>query len=123
MNRENLEALFCMKISAELEMFRMQMLKKTPGEIYGNAYLIDSVINFYEALTEKAEYLDVGQLERLFAIPELLKYFYNRWMDYEDHHVQDISECIGQTIREIGKRKGKESVFYEEADSDSRIRA
>lgn len=123
MNRENLEALFYMKISAELEMFRMQMLKKTPGEIYGNAYLIDSVINFYEALAEKAEYLDSGQLESLFAIPELLKYFYNRWMDYEDHHVQDISECIGQTIREIGKRKGKESVFYEEADSDSRIRA
>ena len=123
MNREDLEALFCMKISAELEVFRMQMLKKTPGEIYGNAYLIDSVINFYEALAEKAEYLDSGQLESLFAIPELLKYFYNRWMDYEDHHVQDISECIGQTIREIGKRKGKESVFYEEADSDSRIRA
>lgn len=111
MNRENLEALFCMKISAELEMFRMQMLKKTPGEIYGNAYLIDSVINFYEALTEKAEYLDVGQLERLFAIPELLKYFYNRWMDYEDHHVQDISECIGQTIQEIGKKKGEGECF------------
>lgn len=123
MKREDLEAVFCMKISAELEVFRMQMLKKTPGEIYGNAYLIDSMINFYEALAEKAEYLDSEQLESLFAVPELLKYFYNRWMDYEDHHVQDISECIGQTIREIGKRKGKESVFYEEADSDSRIRA
>lgn len=123
MNREDLEALFCMKISAELEVFRMQMLKKSPEEIYRNAYQIDSVINIYEVLAEKAEYLDAGRLESLFAVPELLKYFYDRWMDYEDHHVQDISECIGQTIWEIGKRQGKESVFYEEVDSNRRIRA
>ena len=123
MNREDLEALFCMKISAELEVFRMQMLKKTPEDIYGNAYQIDSVINIYEALAEKAEYLDAGQLESLFGVPGLLKYFYSRWMDYEDHHVQDIGECISQTIREIGKRQGKESVFYEEVDSNRRIRA
>lgn len=123
MNREDLEALFCMKISAELEMFQMQMLKKTPEEIYGNAYLIDSMINFYEVLAEKAEYLDTGQLESLFAIPNLLKYFYDRWMDYEDHHVQDISECIGRTIREIGKRAGKERAFYEKVNINRRIRA
>lgn len=123
MNREDLEALFCMKISAELEMFQMQMLKKAPEEIYGNVYLIDSMINFYEVLAEKAEYLDAGQLESLFAIPNLLKYFYDRWLDYEDHHVQDINECMTQAIREIGKRAGKERAFYEKVNINRRIRA
>lgn len=123
MNREDLEALFCMKISAELEVFQMQMLKKTPEEIYGNAYLIDSMINFYEVLAEKAEYLDAGQLESLFAVPNLLKYFYDRWLDYEDHHVQDSNECMTQTIREIGKRAGKERAFYEKVNINRRIRA
>ncbi len=49
MNKEELQEVFCAKISIEYGKFRQQIVAQDSEEVYGKAYQIDCVINIYAA--------------------------------------------------------------------------
>lgn len=101
MKKEELEELFCIKINLELKRFKESMLLKEPEEIYGNAYQIDSIINFAELLFAMRQKISVETLEKLLLFPNLLAFVYDRWLDMEDSHVEELTDCLERCVKEV----------------------
>lgn len=109
MKQEELQELFCGKISMELERFRRCILRKNPQEIYNNAYRIDSTINIYEQLIDMSIDMEEEVLMILLVFPNLLSYIYSVWVKTEDNSYEELGESIGETIRELCRDNGKEN--------------
>lgn len=109
MKQEELQELFCGKISMELERFRRCTLRKNPEEIYNNAYRIDSTINIYEQLIDMSIDMEEEVLMILLVFPNLLSYIYAMWLETEDGSYEELGESIGETIRELCRENGKEN--------------
>lgn len=109
MKQEELQELFCGKISMELEKFRRCILRKNPQEIYNNAYRIDSIINIYEQLTDMSVDMKAETLMLLLIFPNLLSYIYSVWIKTEDSSYEELGLSIDDTIRTICRDNGKET--------------
>ena len=108
--RKQLEKIFCRKLGRELDQFKQQMMEKDKEEIYCSAYQIDSVICIYEALIELSGRIAEEILEAVTALPGLLGFLYNRWMNYEDSHMEDIAYCLnGGPARHQGQIPGAQA--------------
>ena len=108
--RKQLEKIFCRKLGRELDQFKQQMMEKDKEEIYCSAYQIDSVICIYEALIELSGRIAEEILEAVTALPGLLGFLYNRWMNYEDSHMEDIAYCLnGGAARHQGQIPGAQA--------------
>ena len=106
LEHQELEKIFCLKISAELSAFQYDMLQKEREEIYQAAYQIDSMINLYELLIEQCRTMKEELLIIAVMVPELLHFLYDRWLEYKDSHMEDIQDCIVQeleALKEIDK--------------------
>lgn len=106
LEHQELEQIFCLKISAELSAFQYDMLQKEREEIYQAAYQIDSMINLYELLIEQCRTMKEELLIIAVMVPELLRFLYDRWLEYKDSHMEDIQDCIVQeleALKEIDK--------------------
>lgn len=107
LEHEELEKIFCLKISAELSAFQYEILQRGKEEIYHAAYQIDSMINLYELLIEMCRTMKEEILVIAITVPELLRFLYSRWLEYEDSHVEEIQGCIDKELESL-KRIGKE---------------
>lgn len=106
LEHQELEQIFCLKISAELSAFQYDMLQKEREEIYQAAYQIDSMINLYELLIELCRTMKEELLIIAVTVPELLRFLYDRWLEYKDSHMEDMQGCIVQeleALKEIDK--------------------
>ena len=102
--RKQLEKTFCRKLGRELDQFKQQMMEKDKEEIYCSAYQIDSVICIYEALIELSGRIAEETLEAVTVFPGLLGFLYDRWMNYEDSHMEDIAYCLNGELSGIRGR-------------------
>lgn len=108
--RKQLEKIFCRKLGRELDQFKQQMIEKDKEEIYCSAYQIDSVICIYEALIELSGRIAEETLEAVTAFLGLLGFLYDRWMNYEDSHMEDIAYCLnGGAARHQGQIPGAQA--------------
>lgn len=98
MELEELQRLFCAKISLEYVCFKEQMLSKEKGEIYENSYMIDTIINIYEIVLEMSQELEEMVLKQLILFPQLLTFLYQRWMKKEDSYTQELTECMKKEL-------------------------
>lgn len=105
MNREEMERVFCWKISAELKLFQIQILKKEKEEIYDMAYQIDSVIRIYELLVEESQRLGQLQLEYCIAAPSLLMSVYRTYLEKSitDNRDQGLLTTFRDMLEEVGQ--------------------
>lgn len=108
MEHEELEELFCAKISLEIKRFKQEMLNQSPEGIYEKAFHIDSTINIYELLLEMSQKMENKTLRKLMVFPKLLAFLYDRWLDMEDSHVEDLTGCLEHCIKEIENMQKKE---------------
>lgn len=108
MKQEELQELFCGKISMELERFKRCILRKNPQEIYDNAYRIDSTINIYEQLVDMSVDMEAEVLMLLLVFPNLLSYIYFVWLKTEDSIYEELGDSIGDTIENLCRDNGKE---------------
>ena len=118
---QELEKIFCLKISAELSAFQYDMLQKERKEIYQTAYQIDSMINLYELLIERCRTMKEEVLIIAITIPELLHFLYERWLEYEDSHVEDIQDCMDrelEALKNIDKELKSLKHYYSEERMD-----
>lgn len=98
LEHEELEKIFCLKVSAELSAFQYDILQKEKEEIYHAAYQIDSMINLYELLIEMCRTMKEEILVIAITVPELLRFLYDQWLGYEDSHVEEVQGCINKEL-------------------------
>lgn len=98
MSRKQLEKIFCWKISGELKLFKYRTLKMKKEEIFQAAYRIDSVICIYELLVDMSSRMAEGALKAAIAFPDILIFLYDRWLRYEDSHMQEIQYCLNEEL-------------------------
>ena len=125
MREEVLRKLFCKKISDELDLFHLRKLRERPEEIYRSSYEIEGKINIFEVLMELSEKMDVNSLSCLLDIPEVLEYFYKKWVRAEDTLWEQMKASINMSIRdatEIYIRKERMRKTYEKVNINKRTR-
>ena len=103
MGKEELQRLFCAKLSLEYICFREEMVAKDKEEIYENSYYIDTIINIYECLLEMSQELEETVLNHLILFPQLLIFLYHRWMKQEDSYAEELAACMRREITSLGK--------------------
>ena len=112
MNRKRLEKIFCWKISGELKLFKFRILKMKKKDIFQAAYQIDTVICIYELLIETSTCMSKEALQAGISFPGILMFLYERWLSYEDVHMEDIMCCLNEELAKIlkhyGEKKSKE---------------
>ena len=101
MLREDLEVLFCFKIGKELEQFKDEIEKMDLDEILARAYQVDAIITIYELLLEMSQQLGKEILETVILYPNLLAFLYEKWMEEEDSHMQELQESLCISLGEI----------------------
>ena len=106
MSKEELTALFCAKVNLEQNRYHRKMLKLKPEDIFDRAYEIDCMVNISEVLLEKCEGMKEGILKCLLVLPNLLHFFYSRWMKTGDSFQEELEASMDASIREIQKMAG-----------------
>lgn len=104
MEKSELGALFCEKISLEIGRFRKRMLGRGPEEIYGRAYQSDYMVCIYEQLLEMSGELEEEELKRLLVFPDILAFLYGRWLRQEDFFAVELQGSLKKEIQEIQKK-------------------
>ena len=108
MSKEELTALFCAKVNLEQKRYHRKMLKLKPEDIYDRAYEVGCMVNISEVLLEKSEAMEEGILKCLLVLPNLLHFFYSRWMKTGDSFQQELEQSMDKSIQEIQEKIGKE---------------
>lgn len=106
MKREELTELFCSKIHLEQARYKKNILKLTREEIYSRCYEIDCMINIGETLMEKCDSMDEDILKCLMVLPNLLGFFYSRWMKTGDSFQRELESSMEQGIHGIRQKIG-----------------
>ena len=101
MSRERMEKTFCWKLSGELKLFKFRILKMKKKEIFQAAYQIDAVICIYELLTEISTCMSKEMLNAGITFPGILTFLYERWLSYEDAHMEEIQHCLNKEMVKI----------------------
>ena len=86
------------KLDAEMKDYKEKMFQLSAEEVFGRAYEIDTYINLYEILLTKIESYTWSQLWGILILPHVLGFFYARWLDIEDSHVQELDEMINEIV-------------------------
>lgn len=94
MKREEVERIFCWKISAELKSFKYRIMQLNKEQIYASAYQIDCMIRIYELLIEKCKRLETAQLQNCMQISSLLSFVYDEWMKAPDSQETELGKII-----------------------------
>lgn len=91
------------RIALELKKFKERMIKRSPEEVYGCAYEIDSYVSIYEQLVTKIDMFSEAQLRKLLQLPDVLGMFYAQWLDMEDSREEELSNAVDKVIeKELG---------------------
>ena len=101
MNQELTEKLFTMKILLELTTFKLHMLQCRPQEIFASAYEIDTMLCIYEILEELYEEEEDLDLERLIAVPELLTFLYDQWIETENYRKEELYAFVEKAVQDL----------------------
>lgn len=101
--REILQQLLCVKLDIEMEVFKRNILQLDKEKIFEKAYEIDSMINLYELLSDRSQEVEEEALKKMLLFPNLLTFFYERWLKMEDGIMDDYRECIKDGMQEISR--------------------
>lgn len=112
MNRKQSERTFRWKISGEIKFFEQRILKMKKKEIFQVAYQIDTIICIYQVLKNMSACMEEETLKAGIAMPDILVFLYERWVTYEDAHMEDIQYCLNEEMAKIlehyGEKRAKE---------------
>lgn len=82
--KKELTEIFCLRLNLEQKRYKKRMLKMSPDAVFGKAYEINVMLSIYETLIEKSEKMETDILKCLLVIPDILHFFYRRWMKTGD---------------------------------------
>ena len=105
-----MKEIFWNKLTAEYKSYQVSVLSLGNSEIYGKCYEIDCMVNFYEILMEKAEFMAEDTLSALLEQENILWNFYDEWLAKDDSSYSEMERHIAEGIEGIvAKREYKKA--------------
>ena len=102
MGENEIVKLFNAKIKLELKQYKNRILQLESEKIYQRAYQINCRENIAETLLEKSDEMETQVLRCLLVLPNVIQFFYARWMGKGDSFQLELANSMGAGIREIG---------------------
>ena len=99
--KKELTEIFCLRLNLEQKRYKKRMLKMNPEAVFSKAYEINCILSIYEMLTEKSEKMETDILKCLLVIPDILHFFYRRWMKTGDSFQMELESSMEQGLKEI----------------------
>lgn len=99
--KKELTEIFCLRLNLEQKRYKKRMLKMNPEAVFGKAYEINCMLSIYETLIEKSEKMETDILKCLLVIPDILNFFYRKWMKTEDSFQMELENSMEQGLKEI----------------------
>lgn len=99
--KKELTEIFCLRLNLEQKRYKKRMLKMNPEAVFGKAYEINCMLSIYETLIEKSEKMKTDILKCLLVIPDILHFFYRRWMKTGDSFQMELESSMEQGLKEI----------------------
>ena len=99
--KKELVELFCSRIDLEQKRYKKRMMKMSPEAVFGKAYEINCMLSIYETLLDKAEKMEADVLKCLIVIPDILHFFYCKWMKTGDSFQQELENSMENGMKEI----------------------
>ena len=88
--KKELTEIFCLRLNLEQKRYKKRMLKMSPDAVFGKAYEINCMISIYETLLEKVEKMEADILKCLLVLPDILHFFYRKWMKTGDSFQMEL---------------------------------
>lgn len=85
---------FLNMIFGEYQAYKASVLGCTNSEIFGKSYEIDSIVNIYEILVEKADKFPDDILAALMKRGNILRNLYDLWLKKEDSAYQELEAHV-----------------------------
>ena len=101
MEKNELTEIFCLRLNLEQKRYKKRMLKMNPEEVFGKAYEINCMLSIYETLIEKSEKMETDILKCLLVLPDILHFFYRKWMKTGDSFQMELESSMEQGLKEI----------------------
>lgn len=101
MEKNELTEIFCLRLNLEQKRYKKRMLKMNPEAVFGKAYEINCMLLIYEMLIEKSEKMETDILKCLLVIPDILHFFYRKWMKTGDSFQMELENSMEQGLKEI----------------------
>lgn len=99
--KNELTEIFCLRLNLEQKRYKKRMMKMSPDAVFGKAYEINCMLSIYETLIEKSEKMETDILKCLLVIPDILHFFYRRWMKTGDSFQMELENSMEQGLKEI----------------------
>ena len=99
--KKELTKIFCLRLNLEQKRYKKRMLKMSPEAVFGKAYEINCMLSIYETLIEKSEEMETDILKCLLVIPDILHFFYRKWMKTGDSFQMELESSMEQGLKEI----------------------
>lgn len=93
---------FNAKIKLERKQYKKRVLQLAPERIYQRAYQINCRENIAETLLEKSGEMKSEVLRCLLVLPNVIQFFYARWMGKGDSFQLELENSMDTGIKEIG---------------------
>ena len=94
---------FLDRLYGEYQAYRASLLSCPNFEIFDRCYEIDTVVNFYEILVEKAEGMSVHELQALLKRRNLLMELYELWLKRDDSAYGEMKMHVDSEISNMTK--------------------
>ncbi len=92
---------FLSRIFGEYQAYKASVLGCTNSEIFGRSFEIDSIVNIYVILTEKADKLPDDTLAVLLEQKNILGSLYDLWLKKEDRSYQELEEFVTDEVKNL----------------------
>lgn len=102
MEEDEIVRLFNAKIKLERKQYKKRVLQLEPEKIYQKAYQINCKENIAETLLEKSSEMKSEVLRCLLVLPNVIQFFYARWMGKGDSFQLELENSMDTGIKEIG---------------------
>ena len=102
MEEEEIRRLFNAKIRLEQKQYKKRILRLEPEKICQRAYQINCRENIAETLVEKSSEIKSEVLCCLLVLPDVIQFFYARWMGKGDSFQLELEASMDNGIKEIG---------------------
>lgn len=99
--KKELVEIFCLRLNLEQKRYKKRMMKMSPDAVFGKAYEINCMLSIYETLIEKSEKMEADILKCLLVLPDILHFFYRKWMKTGDSFQMELENSMEQGIKEI----------------------
>ena len=102
MGEDEIVRLFNAKIKLERKQYKKRVLQLAPERIYQRAYQINCRENIAETLLEQSGEMKSEVLRCLLVLPNVIQFFYARWMGKGDSFQLELENSMDTGIKEIG---------------------